>query len=647
MQSGFRIDLQALRGVAVLLVLLYHADLFLPGGYLGVDVFFVISGYLITGLVARALGRGEFSFAEFYYRRAKRLLPAAYVTFLVTGLLAPVVLNDAELRDFFAQLIGALTFSSNVVLFLQSGYFEGAADLKPLLHIWSLSIEEQYYFLLPAALVFLPQRFRLPAISLVVGLSALACFVLLDYKPIATFYLLPTRAWELGLGSILALMPRNSAGPGVWSRWLFWPATSALLLVPLFPLPGSHPGLNAALVCLATVIVIARRHPDAGQSALVRGLARVGDISYSLYLAHWPVFAFLKNASVSSVGLWERCLALVLSVVLGYCLYRFVERPIREMPLKGTRAQLAGVIAVSTALVVLPLLLSRAFVTEQDFAHIRRPNDGFSAVCISAGRFELKAECRSADKPAVMVWGDSYAMHLVPGVVDTSRGGVAQATMGNCGPVLDMAPTSDVFYTRHWAASCIAYNRQVFEHVRGAAEIEIVVLASSFRQYLMSHDGRRVWRLLTVDATGNAQESAVGEALFIEYFTATVEALRAAGKRVVVVGPTPSAGFNVGACLERRAKQKLVLGAPTDDCTVPHAQHLEANGAVIGFLDRLERAADVGVIRLDEHLCSAGSCRVTSGEAILYVDAGHLTHEGSVAIAREMRLGELIEQLAR
>lgn len=151
MQSGFRVDLQALRGVAVLLVLFYHADMLLPGGYLGVDVFFVISGYLITGLVCRALERGEFSFGEFYYRRAKRLLPAAYVTLLVTGLLAPVILNDAELRDFFAQLIGALTFSSNVVLFLQSGYFEGAADLKPLLHIWSLSIEEQYYFLLPAA----------------------------------------------------------------------------------------------------------------------------------------------------------------------------------------------------------------------------------------------------------------------------------------------------------------------------------------------------------------------------------------------------------------------------------------------------------------------------------------------------------------
>ena len=560
-----------------------------------------------------------------------------------------MILNDAELRDFFAQLIGALTFSSNVVLFLQSGYFEGAADLKPLLHIWSLSIEEQYYFLLPATLVFLPQRFRLRAISLVVALSAVACFVLISYKPIATFYLLPTRAWELGLGSVLALMPRTSAGLGVWGQRLFWPAMGVLLLVPLFPLPGPHPGWNAALVCVATVIVIARRHPDAGQSALVRGLAHVGDISYSLYLAHWPVFAFLKNASVSSVGLWERCLALVLSVVLGYCLYRFVERPIRSMPLKGTRAQLAGVLGVSAALVVVPLLLSRAFVTEQDFAHIRRANDGFSAVCRAEGRFVPKTECRSADFPEVLVWGDSYAMHLVSGVVDTSSRAVAQATMGNCGPVLNLAPISDVFYGRRWAESCVAYNQQVFQHVLGSEGIEIVVLSSVFRKYLTKHDvwGKGSWGLFKTDTTGLGEESAVSESALIEHFAATVEALRAVGKRVVVVGPTPSAGFNVGACLERRAKQKLVLGAPTDDCTVPHAQHLEANGAVIGFLDNLERAADVEVIRLDEHLCSAGSCRVTSGDTILYVDAGHLTHEGSVAIAREMRLGELIEQLAR
>lgn len=155
-----RIDIQALRGLAVLLVVLYHVKIgSVTGGYLGVDVFFVISGYLITTLVASGIERGDFRLTDFYFRRAKRLLPAAYVTFAITAILAPWFLNQQELRDFMTQIIGAVTFTGNFVLWQQTGYFEGAGDLKPLLHVWSLAIEEQYYFLLPAALLFIkPSR---------------------------------------------------------------------------------------------------------------------------------------------------------------------------------------------------------------------------------------------------------------------------------------------------------------------------------------------------------------------------------------------------------------------------------------------------------------------------------------------------------
>src|SRR5690348_9810931 len=160
MSNKTRTDIQALRGLAISLVLLYHAGIGLfPRGFLGVDIFFVVSGYLITGLVKEGIEDGTFRFSYFYFRRAKRLLPAAYATFLIVALVAPSVLDAQELRDLTRQLFGAVTFTANFVLLFQSGYFSSAAELKPLLHTWSLSIEEQYYLLLPAFLVFTPRKY--------------------------------------------------------------------------------------------------------------------------------------------------------------------------------------------------------------------------------------------------------------------------------------------------------------------------------------------------------------------------------------------------------------------------------------------------------------------------------------------------------
>ena len=160
---------------------------------------------MITRLVKSSIERGDFSFSEFYFRRAKRLFPAAFVTFLVTALLAPFFLSSTEMNDFQMQMLGAVTFIENIVLWRQAGYFSGSAELKPLLHVWSLAIEEQYYFILPAFLFFLPRRFWLPAGALIFIVSLVLCLFLVQNKPAAAFYLLPTRGWELAIGSIGAL----------------------------------------------------------------------------------------------------------------------------------------------------------------------------------------------------------------------------------------------------------------------------------------------------------------------------------------------------------------------------------------------------------------------------------------------------------
>src|SRR5436190_3117515 len=258
-----RIDIQALRGFAVLMVVLYHAKVGpTQNGYLGVDVFFVISGYLITTLVARGIARGDFSLVDFYFRRAKRLLPAAYVTIAVTALIAPWFLNQQELHDFSGQVIGAISFTSNFVLWQQSGYFEGASDLKPLLHVWSLSLEEQYYMLLPAVLLLTRSPLWMRIVTTALIASMLLCIIGVAIKPVATFYLLPTRAWELLLGSFGALWVINATaaskavGDSVIVRWLYYPSFACLMLSMVHSFGDRHPGIDAFLVCLSTLVII-------------------------------------------------------------------------------------------------------------------------------------------------------------------------------------------------------------------------------------------------------------------------------------------------------------------------------------------------------------------------------------------------------
>jgi peptidoglycan/LPS O-acetylase OafA/YrhL len=215
-----RRDIQFLRGIAVLVVVLYHSNLgILNQGYLGVDVFFVLSGFLITSIILKSLDNNNFSFSGFYLRRAKRLLPALYSTLLFTTLISLVVLTNLQWIDYLAQLKGALTFTANIVLPMQTGYFESASDGKPLLHIWSLSLEEQYYFLLPLILYFLPKNWRIMGIALLTLISLYWCFswvysenqeapllwrIADSSKSDWAFYLLFTRAWELLAGSLCA-----------------------------------------------------------------------------------------------------------------------------------------------------------------------------------------------------------------------------------------------------------------------------------------------------------------------------------------------------------------------------------------------------------------------------------------------------------
>ncbi|MFC7301196.1 acyltransferase family protein [Cognatiluteimonas weifangensis] len=646
----FRTDIQALRGLAVLLVILQHARAdFIGAGYLGVDIFFVISGYLITGMLAKDIGRGSFRFASFYFRRAKRLLPAAYVTFAATALAAFFVLDASEWRDFTRQLAGAVSFTGNFVLLHQTGYFEGAAALKPLLHVWSLAIEEQYYLLLPAAMALVPRRFWFVGNLLLLGASFALCAAWAFARPEAAFYLLPTRIWELAIGSLAALGTVRSDVLRAWIARLFLPALAALVAIPVWPVPGPD-FVNIAIVCVATLLVIVRRHDALQDRPIPDALAKVGDASYSLYLVHWPVFALLNNVYAGDPSFGEPgpevlAAATVTALLLGFALYRYVERPVRQLEFRYPRRWMAAAVGASLCLALVPFTIAARTSTRQasgpavDYAWLRRDNVGFDDVCDGYRRLEYTQRCSNARQPTTLVWGDSFAMHLVPGLAATMRGGILQATKSACGPLLGLAQIHQE-YTREFAERCLTFNDSVIAHLAAHPEIRTVVLSSPFYEYF--DPARRM--LHVVD--GHARIVEPDAAMALDALVATIARIRTLGRRVAIVAPPPSTGFDYSHCLERKARNRTLFGRFID-CNIPVAQYHASKHEVFAFLQQVRTRADVEVVSFDPFLCDEKECRTELGGTFLYRDEGHLSNDGSVALAKAMHLDALIAQAAK
>ena len=644
--SAYRTDIQALRGLAVLFVLIHHAY---PGliraGFLGVDIFFVVSGYLITGIIRRNLLNHTFTFADFYFRRAKRLLPAAYVVFLATALCAFPFLSSLELIDFGKQLLGAVTFTGNVALWLQTGYFDTSATLKPLLHVWSLAIEEQYYLLLPAALAFTPVRWWLRGAVVLLLISLVLCLVLAPVKPAATFYLLPTRGWELAIGSIGAL-GMQGARLREWIIKLFWPALVALVAIPILGQGGSHPGLSALLVCISTLVVILRGHHLLNRGVLPKFFAAIGAISYSLYLVHWPIFAFANNAYVSEVPTIVRTGLLVLSVFSAMALYWFVELPVRSANWVITPRRLLLFFAPSVFLIAFGMKMTYTTASTVDYAHVRRPNHGFGVACEFDDNFSAKSECRNKALPKILVWGDSFAEHLVPAIAASSSDGVQQATKSVCGPFLGLSPIDTGYYKREWSERCMRFNDSVLEYLRSASSIEIVVLSSPLSQYMGNAGWDDHFKVLLRSERENVEHPRSID-LALTAMSSTIRAIRATGKRVVVVAPPPISEFDVGRCLERIDTGKLMLGADFPNCDLSATKYEHVRTEVLRFLRELATSADVAVIGFEGLLCDASACRARLNGKFVYRDSGHFSYDGGHEVGVSMNLGARIVELAR
>lgn len=639
-RSLVRNDIQFLRGFAVLSVLFYHADIIpLLGGYLGVDIFFVISGYLITSIILRDIDNGTFSFSGFYLRRAKRLLPAAYNTLIFTTLLSYAFLTVPQWTDYIKQLIGAVTFTANLVLPFQTGYFENAAEGKPLLHTWSLSVEEQYYLTIPFLIYLIPSKWRGWALLVGAVISLIACLTFvsfpftywrlptIDSQTIA-FFSLPTRAWEMLVGSLLAWKSSNSI-LAVPRKYKF-AALLLIIVVTCFPIDSIHPRGDAVLVVLATAIILAGEKDWLPVNMVSRTMAKVGDFSYSLYLVHWPLFAFAHNAYLGDPPPLLKFALLLSAIALGYMQYQLVEQRFRygwRANQKKTFQWLAG---ASLLVIVAPI---PAVMGKQD--QILEPSFlGLNSACAlgkgSVGK-ELFAHpeiCMTGKEPIFAVWGDSYAMHLIPGLRKDPRIGdsMIQITKSACAPIIGIA-SIDANYDEKWASGCLKFNDDAIKFLQNHDSIKYVIMSSPFGGYFddgvlsQFHHGKQI--------TGN-------RSIAIEQFVITINKLRAIGKFAIVVAPPPAADFNIGECWGRVQSGLPVYGR--SDCNI-RAEEYRANqrGIINGLLEAQNRT-QVDIVWMDKVLCKESVCRTSINNTSIYRDGGHLSVSGSEWVMPQLNL---------
>ncbi|GAA0413078.1 acyltransferase family protein [Cocleimonas flava] len=643
----YRSEIDGLRAIAVLPVIFFHAGIgILSGGYVGVDVFFVISGFLITTIILSEIQQDSFSLANFYERRARRILPALFFVMLVSLPFAWMWLLPSDMKDFAKSLIAVSTFSSNILFWTETGYWEASSELKPMLHTWSLAVEEQYYIFFPLFLLIMwkiRKRWILSTVLLLALISLAASQWGAYNKPTANFFMLPTRLWELAIGALIALylLKANTAfQPQKWVRetfgaiGLFMIAYAVFMFDETTPFPSVYtlvPTVGAGLV-----ILFATSTTVVGRFLSTKLFVGVGLISYSIYLWHQPLLAFARHGSFDKPSTLVLFALVTLSIPLAYLSWRFIEKPFRT---KGVfnRKQIFGLSATASAAFIaigVSGVASNGFEQRAIQSNLTmdaidkrwRVNAGLDLKCTET--FNLSDECNTSDKPQIIIWGDSYAMHLVKGIMASKPDAkIIQMTKYVCGPFTNIAPIIEPHYPVGWAKECLDFNQQVQQWLVKNDSVKYAVLSSPFSQYLA--EGSEV-------LLANGERAPANRALITKEFENTLEALVNIGIKPIVFSPPPANGINLGRCLTR-ADWK---GKALDACNFNKDKMLDIRQTVYEFLDTIEDKYQV--VRLDDYMCESQECNTHIDSTYLFRDEGHLSHEGTALLGKKYNFYETI-----
>jgi peptidoglycan/LPS O-acetylase OafA/YrhL len=620
-----------------LAVVLFHTfPKGLRGGFVGVDVFFVISGFLIAGIIDREIQAHRFSILDFYARRARRIFPALMVVLTFVLLIGAVVLLPAEYQQLGLHVAGGVGFIENLILWQEAGYFDGASEEKPLLHLWSLAVEEQFYLVFPWLLAGLHHWGRkvsgvlvmLIAVSFLAGLDALSS------DASGAFFLPQNRVWELLVGAWIALSatPKRIIAHTSLKEGLSVLGLSLLIgSVILIRREMGFPGFAALPPVLgATLLIISG--PETWVHRVIlssRFVVGLGLVSYPLYLWHWVLLS-LGHILVPTLPAFGRLALVGWSLLLAFGTTRFIEHPIRFGSPPAVRVRTLGLWMGLIAVVGLGLYaadgIPKRFTDPRQQMVVQSPssNRGADAACV--GPLQSLRFCRTIgnERPKMALIGDSHSLHLVEGLKDAGLHFLFLGRAG-CPPFLDAGLGGD---------QCpMGALNAAFEEVLQHPEIETVILAGRFGLYWhgqIPFEGRQSNQVdfpLLGSFAGN------NPTVFIKQAEATVKALVAQGKRVVWILDVPELGFDPHQCLRRPEG----LSRPKERCGISEVSYENRRKEYVAALHAIARRYP-GVDFWDPRsvLCQNGFCSALTATEILFQDDDHLTLQGSRALGAKL-----------
>ena len=634
----YRPEINGLRALAVVPVILFHAGFAqFGGGFVGVDVFFVISGYLITGIILSDMDQGSFSLINFYERRARRILPALFLVMGFTAIVAWFWLVPRDMEKFAQSVIAVSTFSSNILFSGEQGYFDSPVELRPLLHTWSLAVEEQYYIIFPAFLMLIWSlgNARILAMIVLISIGSFALIYSDVFRSNAVFYLLPTRAWEILTGAVAAFFfnryREKKISKGVNELVSFSGLIFITYAVFAFDDKTPFPSVQALVPVIGTLLVImcAQSGTLTAQILGHRILVGIGLISYSAYLWHQPIFAFLKYRSVEQPSALLIGALIVMSFGLAYFSWRFVEEPFRKKDVFSSKSILWFGLTGTMVFIVF------GFVGTATGGFADRFSGYQKKALETAQASPLRQKCHDRtddfrkpadacvyhhDNPTWAVFGDSHTVELAYAMADLLRPedeGVRHYSFSDCSPSFGNGNGSD----------CTKWTHDAITYIIKDPTMKNVVV--SYRMTTALHGDHEGHYPALPEDLPNAVQEAVWEA-----YIAVLQELVSGGKQVYLVLQAPELPIAIQRVIRFSPVKRGISGTGITIPGVPQDWWDRRTKYITDRIDQLPE--EVNIIDPADMLCSEGQCRAVIDGKAMYFDDDHMSVVGAKIVAERI-----------